>query len=180
MAIHTMKGNTPRGHDHRARWTEMFDTSVSDTGTMEIGPMFNLPADTLEAIGGKRVSETFSPDEVVAFEVSTRGAMLFEDSLGTCRFNTQTDVVHLVQAVNAATGWDLTGYGADGGEVLSRRVWPGVDRLRFGEAGSPALGFRPAGSDVVPLALDGEGGAAWEAPAPVFDLQVGPSVGDEI
>jgi aldehyde:ferredoxin oxidoreductase len=26
-AIYTLKGNTPRGHDHRTRWTEMFDTS---------------------------------------------------------------------------------------------------------------------------------------------------------
>ena len=34
-AIYTMKGNTPRGHDHRNRWAEMFDTSVSNTGTIE-------------------------------------------------------------------------------------------------------------------------------------------------
>ncbi|MFQ6053751.1 MAG: aldehyde ferredoxin oxidoreductase N-terminal domain-containing protein, partial [Candidatus Bathyarchaeia archaeon] len=27
-AIYTMKGNTPRGHDHRTRWAEMFDTCV--------------------------------------------------------------------------------------------------------------------------------------------------------
>jgi thiol-disulfide isomerase/thioredoxin len=79
----------------------------------------------------------------------------------------------------AATGWDLTGYGADGDEIVSLRVWPGVDRLRFGEAGSPALGFRPAGSHVVPLALDGEAGAAWEAPAPVLDVRVDPPHGDE-
>ncbi|MEM4194104.1 MAG: aldehyde ferredoxin oxidoreductase N-terminal domain-containing protein, partial [Nitrososphaeria archaeon] len=35
LAIHTLKGNTPRGHDHRNRWTEQFDTCVSNTGTLE-------------------------------------------------------------------------------------------------------------------------------------------------
>jgi aldehyde:ferredoxin oxidoreductase len=33
--------------------------------------------------------------------------MFFEDALGTCRFNTRTDIPLLVDAVNAATGWDL-------------------------------------------------------------------------
>ena len=28
FAIHTLKGNSPRGHDHRTRWAEMFDTCV--------------------------------------------------------------------------------------------------------------------------------------------------------
>jgi thiol-disulfide isomerase/thioredoxin len=79
----------------------------------------------------------------------------------------------------SATGWDLTGYGTDGDEIVSLRVWPGVDRLRFGDAGSPAFGFRPAGSHVVPLALDGEAAAAWEAPAPVFDVRVEPPLGEE-
>jgi aldehyde:ferredoxin oxidoreductase len=34
--------------------------------------------------------------------------MVFEDSLGTCRFNTRTNVPRLTDAVNAVTGWDLT------------------------------------------------------------------------
>ena len=33
--VYTMKGATPRGHDHRARWTEMFDTSVSESGALD-------------------------------------------------------------------------------------------------------------------------------------------------
>lgn len=107
MAIHTMKGNTPRGHDHRVRWLEMFDTSTSDTGTMEVGPMFNMPADTLKVLGVERIPDTFDPQEVVDFNVKTRGAMLFEDSLGVCRFNTQTDVVYLARALKAALGWDV-------------------------------------------------------------------------
>ena len=31
------KGATPRGHDHRARWEEMLDTTTSSTATMETG-----------------------------------------------------------------------------------------------------------------------------------------------
>jgi len=108
MAIHTMRGNTPRGHDHRARWLEMFDTSVSDTGTMEVGPVFNMPRDTLAALEAEPLGESFEPDRIVALCVRTCGAMLFEDSLGTCRFNTQTDVVYLVKALNAAMGWDVS------------------------------------------------------------------------
>ena len=108
MAIHTMKGNSPRGHDHRARWTELFDTGVSDTGTMGIGVTMGIPPDTLAAMGAPRLPDTFNPEEVVTFFGKTVGAMLFEDSLGVCRINTRGDLVYLAKAVNAALGWDLT------------------------------------------------------------------------
>ncbi|OGO04793.1 MAG: hypothetical protein A2Y73_02010 [Chloroflexi bacterium RBG_13_56_8] len=108
IAIYTMRGNSPRGHDHRVRWTEMLDTATSDTGTMEIGPMFGMPADVLKLLGIERLPGLFSPEEVVAFNAKTSGAMLFEDSLGVCRFNTRTDLPSLVEALNAATGWNVT------------------------------------------------------------------------
>ena len=107
FAIHTMKGNTPRGHDHRARWTEMFDTATSNTGTMETGPTLNMPQDALEAIGIEGSPDVFSAQEVSTFSARTKGAMIFEDSLGVCRFNTRTDVLYLTKAVNAVTGWDM-------------------------------------------------------------------------
>ena len=107
FAIHTMKGNTPRGHDHRSRWTEMFDTATSNTGTMETGGMMLMPLDALRAIGVEGTPDTFSGLEVSTFNAKTKGAMLFEDSLGVCRFNTRTDMLHLPKAVNAATGWDM-------------------------------------------------------------------------
>ena len=37
-AIYTMKGATPRGHDHRARWHEMLDTCTSATAIPLPGP----------------------------------------------------------------------------------------------------------------------------------------------
>jgi aldehyde:ferredoxin oxidoreductase len=107
FAIHTAKGNTPRGHDHRARWTEMFDTATSNTGTMETGGMALMPLDSLQAIGVEGPPDMFSGEEVSTFNAKTKGAMLFEDSLGVCRFNTRTDMPRLTQAVAAVTGWDM-------------------------------------------------------------------------
>jgi aldehyde:ferredoxin oxidoreductase len=97
-AIYTLKGNTPRGHDHRTRWAEMFDTCVSNTGTIEthtsvMGPDAQGPGDW----------------KAVSTEVArTKGLMQLEDSVGTCRFNTRMNAEHIAAAVSAATGWDFT------------------------------------------------------------------------
>ncbi len=97
-AIYTLKGNTPRGHDHRTRWAEMFDTCVSNTGTIEthtsvMGPDAQGPGDW----------------KAVSTEVArTKGLMQLEDSVGTCRFNTRMNAEHITAAVSAATGWDFT------------------------------------------------------------------------
>jgi aldehyde:ferredoxin oxidoreductase len=107
FAVYTMKGNTPRGHDHRYRWTELFDTATSNTGTMETGGMYLIPPDAREAIGVQSLPDMYSGDEVSTFVAQTKGAMMFEDSLGVCRFNTRTDMLYLPQAVNAVTGWDM-------------------------------------------------------------------------
>ena len=69
--------------------------------------MFNMPKDALQAIGVEGPPDAFSPEEVSTFNAKTKGAMLFEDSLGVCRFTVRTDVPHLAQAVSAATGWDM-------------------------------------------------------------------------
>lgn len=96
FAIHTLKGNTPRGHDHRNRWTEQFDTCISNTGTIETwgGPI---------ALGS-----TPKWEDIVAANINDKGAMMFEDSLVTCRFNTRTNVDLLCQALTAVTGWDFS------------------------------------------------------------------------
>ncbi len=92
-AIHTLKGNTPRGHDHRNGPTEMFDTSISNTGT-------------LETAGARAVNPTW--EEIVKANVLNKGAMILEDSLVTCRFNTRTNIQLLCEAVSAVTGWDFS------------------------------------------------------------------------
>jgi aldehyde:ferredoxin oxidoreductase len=96
FAIHTLKGNTPRGHDHRNRLTEQFDTCISNTGTLETwgGPI---------PLGAAPKWE-----DIVAANLHDKGAMMFEDSLVTCRFNTRMNVELLSQALSAVTSWDFT------------------------------------------------------------------------
>jgi len=96
FAIHTLKGNTPRGHDHRNRWTEQFDTCVSNTGTLETwgGP---IPLGT-----------TPKWEDIVDTNLHDKGTMMFEDSLVTCRFNTRMNIDLLSQALSAVTGWDFS------------------------------------------------------------------------
>ena len=97
-AIYTLKGNTPRGHDHRTRWSEMFDTCVSNTSTIEthmsaMSPQSQGPA---------------NPMEVSSEVARTKGLMQLEDSVGTCRFNTRMNAGRIAEAVSAATGWDMS------------------------------------------------------------------------
>ncbi|MFC1982236.1 aldehyde ferredoxin oxidoreductase C-terminal domain-containing protein [Chloroflexota bacterium] len=103
LAIHTKKGNTPRGHDHRIQWLELFDTCVSNTGTIETHSM--PPFDQL---GLSATYDPFDPEAISTIEAKIKGAMIFEDTVVTCRYNTATNLNLLCQAVNAVTGWSLT------------------------------------------------------------------------
>jgi aldehyde:ferredoxin oxidoreductase len=104
VGVYTMKGCTPRGHDHRGRWTEMIDTCVSDSGaldnTMAVADLtqFGLPAKC----------DPFDPDILAKAEAQMKGGMQFEDSLVTCRFNSRMDIHLLTEGLKAVTGWDFT------------------------------------------------------------------------
>lgn len=103
MAIFGLKGHTPRSHDHRARWVEMFDTCTSSTGTIEQS-FGGLQA---ERLGLAPLKDRFAPMEIVTQLAGMSGWHQFEDSLGVCRF----DFTHAelgVATVNAVTGWDLS------------------------------------------------------------------------
>jgi aldehyde:ferredoxin oxidoreductase len=97
-AIYTMKGNTPRGHDHRQRWAEMFDTCVSNTSTIE----------THMSVMSPGAQGPNNPLEVSSEVARTKGLMQLEDSVGTCRFNTRMNKEKIAAAISAATGWDIT------------------------------------------------------------------------
>jgi len=99
-AIYTLKGNAPRGHDHRTRWGEMFDTIVSNTGTLE----------NHVSISGQPPFSSWAghPDEVSDGEAITKGVMLLNDSLGNCRFPTGLDLTLFTDTLNAVTGWDYS------------------------------------------------------------------------
>jgi aldehyde:ferredoxin oxidoreductase len=101
-AVYTQKGNTPRGHDHRVLRFEQFETSVSNLGTLEAHsmPPFKL-------LGIPFPYDIFDPDVLPVVNAKIKGAMVFEDSLITCRFQTDNQLDLMIQAVNASTGWDM-------------------------------------------------------------------------
>ncbi|NIN64790.1 MAG: hypothetical protein GTO63_08840 [Anaerolineae bacterium] len=102
LGVYTLKGASPRGHDHRARWFELLDTCLSNTSTIETS--FGVPP----ALPGKpTLLDQFSPEEVSTVNAATGGWRQFEDCLGVCRF-CSTDPLLVVESVKAATGWELT------------------------------------------------------------------------
>jgi aldehyde:ferredoxin oxidoreductase len=105
LAVYTLKGATPRGHDHRGmgRWGEMFDTCLSNTSTIEATFGAGYPPQ----LGVPPVVDAFSPEEVSTVNAKINGWRQFEDCLGTCRFCTP-DALLTVESLNAVTGWNLT------------------------------------------------------------------------
>ncbi|MFC1993681.1 aldehyde ferredoxin oxidoreductase family protein [Chloroflexota bacterium] len=106
IAIYTQKGNTPRTHDHRTLWFEMFDVCTSDAGTIQ-----SRHSMVLESIGitgeGVVVDDPFSGEAIATLVAKTRGSMQFEDSIGVCSFITNMDLRLLTEALQAVTGWDI-------------------------------------------------------------------------
>jgi aldehyde:ferredoxin oxidoreductase len=102
-AIYACKGASPRTHDHRgARSSELFDTCVTNTSTLEstwagIHPqLVDLPA----------VSDPLSHEEMPEMNAKFNGVRMFDDCLGTCRI-ASTDPKLQLECLNAVTGWDL-------------------------------------------------------------------------
>ena len=97
MGVFLKKGHAPRGHDHRARWTEILDAATSGTGTIETGPI--------------QCEDPLSPEKVVD-TVARKKVRSFVDSLVVCTFPTMTmlhhEISHLVDMLNAVTGWGYT------------------------------------------------------------------------
>lgn len=99
-AIYTLKGNSPRGHDHRTRWGELFDTTVSNTGTIE----------THTILSGKPPYNAGpgNPEGTSRGVALTKGVLVWEDCLGNCRINTRLDINITSEAASAITGWEIT------------------------------------------------------------------------
>lgn len=108
-AIFTGKRNTPRGHDHRGRWVELFDTCVSNTGTVETNPGL-LP--DLTFYGLPKTYDIFSPQDVSTVVAKTKGSLQLFDSLVVCAFITNSQVPLLAEALKAVTGWDVDAHEA--------------------------------------------------------------------
>ena len=113
-AIYTMKGASPRGHDHRTMWEEMLDTCTSSTATIESA----WAVRPLE-IGVAAMINPQDPDAVPKRVAGLLGRRHFEDSLGACVFTTATTVENLAMALSSVTGW---GYTKDEAIRFGRRV----------------------------------------------------------
>jgi len=102
-AAYIQKGHAPRGHDHRARWTEILDYATSSVGTIETGPITGVPSEFKLPM----FSDPFSPDQVPLMVAKFKPRRQFIDCLGICNFMVSPDFTLLLQIVNAATGWNL-------------------------------------------------------------------------
>jgi aldehyde:ferredoxin oxidoreductase len=103
-AAYIQKGHAPRGHDHRARWTEELDYATSSQGTIETGPVSGVPAEfKLPAF-----TDPYSPDQVALMVAKFKPKRQFIDMLGICNMRVGGDFALLISLVNAATGWNMT------------------------------------------------------------------------
>ncbi len=100
-AVYTLKGASPRGHDHRGHWMEFIDTCLSNTGTVETGGHLFTPPN----LGLERVQDRFDPLAMSTMNAKLNGGRSLEDSLGICRLCTPNLALTL-QCVNAVTGWE--------------------------------------------------------------------------
>jgi aldehyde:ferredoxin oxidoreductase len=101
-AIFTMKGASPRTHDHRANWPELIDTCLSNTGTIEVTGGAPKP----EELGMAPVRDHSDPVEVAVMNARLNGKGQFLDSLPLCRF-CMMDFKSPIEALNIITGWDF-------------------------------------------------------------------------
>jgi aldehyde:ferredoxin oxidoreductase len=131
MGVYTLKGSTPRGHDHRGRWGELMDTCISATGTVQAGAYLT----SLTQFGMPPVTNAFSPWEIAASNAKLDGWYPFLDSLGICRFNSFEPTL-TVECVNAVTGRELT---VPDGILIGRRTINVLRMFNFRHGLDPAL-----------------------------------------
>lgn len=104
LAVYTLKGNTPRGHDHRSNWHIMLDVSTSDTGT-DAAQVSGTPAE----LGLPPDIDLFTPEGAGAYLAAGYGWSTLRDSMGLCYLSILGAPKEAVlAALNAATGWDFT------------------------------------------------------------------------
>lgn len=131
MGVYVLKGATPRGHDHRAIWTELLDTCVSATGTIQAGGRM-VPS---TPFGHPAITNLFSPWEVAGVNARAEGWLLFLDCLPICRFITINPNLTM-DCVNALTGRDLT---LSDAQIIGRRVVNQLRVFNFRHGLNPAL-----------------------------------------
>jgi aldehyde:ferredoxin oxidoreductase len=101
-AVYTMKGASPRTHDHRANWPELIDTCLSNTGTIEVTGGAPKP----DELGLTPIKDPSDPIEVSTMNAKLNGKGQFLDSLPLCRF-CMPDFKSPIEALNIITGWNF-------------------------------------------------------------------------
>lgn len=101
--VYVKKGASPRGHDHRGRWTELLDTCTGNTSTIEA----TAGADPVDGFDIEPIRDRFDPIEVSTFVGKINGRRQFDDCLGVCRFDSQ-DLLLELKCFNAVTGLNYT------------------------------------------------------------------------
>lgn len=101
VGVYTLKGASPRSHDHRARWYEMLDTCLSNTSTIEAA--FGAPPELPDM---PELTDPFSPEQVTLCNAVGGGWRQFEDCLVICRFCSNYAPLAVLEAVKAVTGWE--------------------------------------------------------------------------
>jgi aldehyde:ferredoxin oxidoreductase len=105
MAIYTLKGNTPRAHDHRVFWCHLLDTCVSDRGRDEHSLIVGNP----ETLGLPSSVDPFSAEGAATMLAAGSGALTLRDCLVMCKFTLLgTPPERISELLNAVTGWDVT------------------------------------------------------------------------
>jgi aldehyde:ferredoxin oxidoreductase len=120
MGVYVLTGATPRGHDHRAIWSELLETCVSATGTIQPGIRMTSPG----YFGLPPITNSFSPWEVAGANAKIDGWLVFLDCLPVCRFIT-IDPSLTLDCLNAITGREVTTSDA---MTIGRRV---INQLRL-------------------------------------------------
>jgi len=100
--VFTLKGASPRGHDHRFKRDELLDTCVSSSATFEVG----MAVDAAELDVPQRI-DNFNPVELPESMAKIYGRRYVEDSLGVCTFTNSVGLTTTLGVVNAITGWDM-------------------------------------------------------------------------
>lgn len=100
LAVYSNKGFAPRGHDHRGRWSELFDSCMTNTSTIESTFAGVMP----HLVDLPPITDPFSHEEVATLNAKFNGIRQFDDCLGICRL-ASTDPKLLVECLNAVTGW---------------------------------------------------------------------------